>query len=310
MSFTRKLFRFGSFLQPQRQCNPRFLTKKSLFQPLYLTTKNFSNQPPASSASNYTHILTEKKDNGIAIITLNRPKALNALCADLLNEIVNCLENYQKDENVSVIIITGSGTKAFCAGADIKEMSSKSYMDTFNQDMFTIADRIYANIRKPIIAAVNGFALGGGCELAMTCDIIIASDKAKFGQPEINLGTIPGIGGTQRLTHAIGKSRSMELCLTGDMFTSQQAAEWGLISRVVPHDDVLNEALKIAEKIAKKSKPIVAIAKECVNRAFESSLKEGLLYERRLFHSTFATNDQKEGMNAFVEKRDPQWKHK
>jgi len=218
------------------------------------------------------------------------------------------LEQLQKDDKIRSIVITGSGSKAFCAGADIKEMQSKSYMDVYNSDMFTIADRIYQNVRKPIIAAVNGFALGGGCELAMTCDIIIASDKAKFGQPEINIGTIPGIGGTQRLTRAIGKSRAMELNLTGDMFTAQQASDWGLISRVVPHEEVLNEAVKIAEKIAKKSKPIVALAKECVNRAFESSLKEGILHERRLFHSTFATHDQKEGMSAFIEKRDPQWK--
>ena len=182
-------------------------------------------------------------------------------------------------------------------------MEPKSYMDVYQEDMFTIADKIYSSIRKPIIAAVNGFALGGGCELAMTCDIILAEEKAKFGQPEINLGTIPGIGGTQRLTRAVGKSKAMELCLTGDMFTAQQAKEWGLISEVVPNDTVLDEAIKLGNKITSKSRPIVAITKECVNRAFESSLKEGLLYERRLFHSTFSTKDQKEGMQAFREKR-------
>ena len=200
--------------------------------------------------------------------------------------------------------------KAFCAGADIKEMELKTYMDVYKEDMFSVADRIYSKIRKPVIAAVNGFALGGGCELAMTCDIIIAAEKAKFGQPEINLGTIPGIGGTQRLTRAVGKSKAMELCLTGDMFTAQQAKEWGLISDVVPSDkNVLDEAIVLANKITAKSKPIVAITKECVNRAFESSLKEGLLFERRLFHSTFSTKDQKEGMNAFTEKRKANFTH-
>jgi len=203
--------------------------------------------------------------------------------------------------------LTGSGSKAFSAGADIKEMEPKSYMDVYKEDMFTIADKIAYNVKKPIIAAVNGFALGGGCELAMTCDIIIASDKAKFGQPEINLGTIPGIGGSQRLTRAIGKSRAMEICLTGDMFTAQQANDWGLVSRVVPHDKVLQEAIDVAEKIAKKSTPIVAICKESVNRSYESSLKEGLLFERRSFHSTFSSKDQKEGMAAFAQKRDPKW---
>ena len=200
--------------------------------------------------------------------------------------------------------------KAFCAGADIKEMEPKTYMDVYKEDMFTVADRIYNGIRKPIIAAVNGFALGGGCELAMTCDIIIAAEKAKFGQPEINLGTLPGIGGTQRLTRAVGKSKAMELCLTGAMFTAQQAKDWGLISDVVPKDqNVLDEAMKMANKITAKSRPIVAITKECVNRAYESSLKEGLLYERRAFHSTFSTKDQKEGMSAFREKREAKFTH-
>ena len=183
-------------------------------------------------------------------------------------------------------------------------------MDAYSMDMFSVVDRITNNIRKPIIAAVNGFALGGGCELAMTCDIIIASEKAKFGQPEIKLGTIPGIGGTQRLIRSIGKSRAMELCLTGDMFTAKQASDWGLITRIIPKDsdtNVLDEAVNIATKIAKQSVPIVALCKETINRSFESSLKEGLLFERRVFHSTFATKDQKEGMNAFVEKRDPNW---
>lgn len=262
------------------------------------------------TTQSYQHVLTERRDNNIGLITLNRPKALNALCKDLLDEIVDALETFEVDDDISAIIITGSGEKAFCAGADIKEMEPKTYMDVYKEDMFTVADRIYNGIRKPIIAAVNGFALGGGCELAMTCDIIIAAEKAKFGQPEINLGTLPGIGGTQRLTRAVGKSKAMELCLTGDMFTAQQAKEWGLISDVVPSDqNVLDEAVKMANKITAKSRPIVAITKECVNRAYESSLKEGLLYERRAFHSTFSTKDQKEGMSAFREKREAKFTH-
>jgi len=266
--------------------------------------------PMSSSAKTYQHLLTERRDNNIGLITLNRPNALNALCKDLLDEIVDALETFEGDDDVSAIIITGSGEKAFCAGADIKEMEPKTYMDVYKEDMFTVADRIYNGIRKPVIAAVNGFALGGGCELAMTCDIIIATEKAKFGQPEINLGTLPGIGGTQRLTRAVGKSKAMELCLTGDMFTAQQAKEWGLISEVVPKDgSVLDEAVKMANKITAKSRPIVAITKECVNRAYESSLKEGLLYERRAFHSTFSTKDQKEGMAAFREKRAANFTH-
>eukprot|EP01083_Nonionella_stella_P222637 794232_1 len=278
-----------------------FNTSLPQFQPFHrLSTTHFT----STTQSSYKHLLIETRENNIGIITLNRPTALNALCIDLLDEIVSALESFENDNNISAIIITGAGEKAFCAGADIKEMEPKTFMDVYKEDMFTIADKIYNNIRKPIIAAVNGFALGGGCELAMTCDIIIASEKAKFGQPEINLGTIPGIGGTQRLTRAVGKSKAMELCLTGDMFTAQQAKEWGLISDVISNDNnILDEAIKLANKITSKSQPIVAIAKECVNRAYESSLKEGLLFERRLFHSTFSTKDQKEGMNAFTEKR-------
>lgn len=268
----------------------------------------FKYQIANASNTTYEHILTEtRNDSGIGIITLNRPKALNALCNGLLNELVDALENMQKDKNVRSIIITGSGEKAFCAGADIKEMSSKTYMEAYEMDMFSIVDNIVNNIKKPIIAAVNGFALGGGCELAMTCDIIIASEKAKFGQPEIKLGTIPGIGGTQRLVRAVGKSRAMELCLTGDMFTANDASNWGLISRTVEHTEVLKEAIKIAEKISSQSVPIVSLCKQSINRSYEMTLNEGLLFERRLFHSTFATKDQKEGMSAFVEKRDPKW---
>ncbi|ETO23634.1 enoyl-CoA hydratase/isomerase [Reticulomyxa filosa] len=293
-----------------------------------------------TATPSFEYLLLEKRPSGVAIIQLNRPKALNALCLGLLEELVNLLQTLDKDSSVRSIVLTGAGkgyknvenlfffflavrikfclfgskkkkkkkeSKAFSAGADIKEMEPKNYMDVYKEDMFTIADKIAYNVRKPIIAAVNGFALGGGCELAMTCDIIIASDKAKFGQPEINLGTIPGIGGTQRLTRAIGKSRAMELCLTGDLITAQQASEWGLVSRVVPHEKVLQEAIDVAEKIAKKSVPIAIICKEAVNRSFESSLKEGVLFERRLFHSTFSTKDQKEGMSAFSQKKEAKW---
>mmetsp|Transcript_94609 Transcript_94609/g.115904 ORF Transcript_94609/g.115904 Transcript_94609/m.115904 type:complete len:298 (-) Transcript_94609:2124-3017(-) len=255
----------------------------------------------------YGNILVSKPENGVSIITLNRERALNALCAELLNELVTALEIYETDPDTHCIVITGSGTKAFCAGADIKEMELKTYMDVYQSKMFGVCDKIMNDIKKPIIAAVNGFALGGGCELAMTCDIIIASEKAKFGQPEIKLGTIPGIGGTQRLTRAIGKSKAMELCLTGDMIDATKAYEWGLISRVVPHDDILIESIKLAEKISKMSQPIVSLTKECVNKAFETGLKDGIQYERMMFYSTFATKDQKEGMNAFTQKRDPIW---
>eukprot|EP01084_Bolivina_argentea_P026830 49892_1 len=258
-----------------------------------------------TKGSSYHHLLTEIRDKTIGIITLNRPKALNALCIDLLNEIVCALKSFENNNNISVIIITGSGNKAFCAGADIKEMKPKSFINVYQENMFGISDVISCDIRKPIIAAVNGYALGGGCELAMICDIIICSEKAKFGQPEIKIGTIPGMGGTQRLVKAIGKSKAMEMILTGDMFTAQQAYQWGLVSKVVKHNNVLNEAINIAKKIALKSQTSVNIAKECVNKAFELNLKEGILYERRSFHSTFSTKDQKEGMDAFIEKRKP-----
>ena len=268
--------------------------------------------PTAATATpgSYKHILVSRRDTAIGLITLNRPKALNALCVELLSELVSALRAFEGDDSVSAIILTGSGSKAFCAGADIKEMESKSYMEAYKQNMFTIADSIYRDIRKPIIAAVNGFALGGGCELAMTCDMIVAAERARFGQPEIGLGTIPGIGGTQRLTRAVGKSRAMQLCLTGAIFSARQAQQWGLVSEVVADGvSVVEEAVKLANQITSKSRPIVAIAKECVNRAYESSLNEGLLFERRLFHSTFATKDQKEGMRAFREKRKADFTH-
>ncbi len=244
---------------------------------------------------------------GIGTITLNRPKALNALNAELLGELCNCLEDWDKDDAVRAIVLTGS-ERAFAAGADIKEMAPQSYMDMFKANFFADAnDRICA-IRKPIIAAVAGYALGGGCELAMLCDFIIAADTAKFGQPEINLGVMPGIGGTQRLTRFVGKSKAMEMCLTGRNMDAAEAERVGLVSRVVPAADLLAEAQKAGAAIAAKSVPIAMMTKETVNRAYETTLSEGIRFERRVFHAMFATHDQKEGMAAFSEKRKADFK--
>lgn len=259
-----------------------------------------------STSMNYEMIKMEKK-GPVGIVTLNRPNALNALCEQLLKELDSALKVYDSDQEVGAIIITGS-TKAFAAGADIKEMAPKNYMQVFNERMFEAGEGV-PNIRKPIIAAVNGFALGGGCELAMMCDIIIAGEKAQFGQPEITLGTIPGLGGTQRLVRAIGKSKAMEMVLTGNRMDAKSAEQAGLVSKVVPEDKLLDAALEVANKIASFSKPIVALAKDCVNKAFEISLREGLSYEKRSFQSTFSTDDQKIGMQAFVNKdKNPKWK--
>lgn len=256
----------------------------------------------------YETILVEIDDH-VGLITLNRPKALNALNSQLLSELGDALTSMQKDKNVRCIILTGS-EKAFAAGADIKEMSEKSFVDMFTQDYFGAESDAILRVRKPIIAAVSGFALGGGCELAMMCDFIIASDTAKFGQPEINLGVVAGIGGTQRLTRFVGKSKSMEMHLTGRMMEADEAERSGLVSRVVPTKDLLSEARKAAGKIAEKSSISTMLVKEAVNRAYETTLQEGLLYERRVFHSLFSTHDQSEGMNAFVEKREPQFRDK
>ncbi len=246
-------------------------------------------------------------EGAVAVVTLNRPKALNALNSELLRELVTALEGFDDDDAVRAIVLTGSD-RAFAAGADIKEMAPQSYMDMFKSNFFAgAADRIAA-IRKPIIAAVAGYALGGGCELAMLCDFIIAADTAKFGQPEINLGVMPGIGGTQRLTRFVGKSKAMEMCLTGRNMDAAEAERSGLVSRVVPAADLMTEALKAAQKIAEQSVPIVMMTKETVNRAYETTLAEGIRFERRLFHAMFATDDQKEGMAAFSEKRKPAFK--
>jgi enoyl-CoA hydratase/carnithine racemase len=263
--------------------------------------RNFSTELPK-----FEMVKQEKRGN-VGLVTLDRPKALNALCDQLMNELNAALFAFDKDDEIGAIVITGS-KKAFAAGADIKEMAPKSYMQVFNQKMFSQWDGI-TNVRKPIIAAVNGFALGGGCELAMMCDIVIAGENAQFGQPEIALGTIPGIGGTQRLTRIIGKSKAMELVLTGNKMDAKTAEQAGLVSRVVPEDNLIDSALETANKIASFSKPIVAMAKECVNKAYETTLREGLSFEKRTFQSTFATHDQKEGMRAFINKEKPKWSH-
>jgi len=252
--------------------------------------------------------LKKKDKEKVGIVTLNRPKALNALCNQLLIELSSVLKTFDQDKDVGCIILTGS-KKAFAAGADIKEMSETSYVENFTNNLFGEIESL-PRVKKPIIAAVNGYALGGGCELAMMCDIIIAGENAKFGQPEITLGTIPGVGGTQRLTRAVGKSKAMEMVLTGKPIDAKTAETMGLISRIVPEDKLLESALETAARIASFSKPVVALAKEAVNRSYEVSLTEGLLFERRLFYSTFALNDQKEGMRAFANKAEPKWTDK
>ena len=248
-------------------------------------------------------------DDHVCVIKLNLPDALNALNTQLLGELCTALEDADANDKVRCIVITGSD-KAFAAGADIKEMSEKSFVDVYNENLFANAsDRIMA-IRKPIIAAVSGYALGGGCELAMACDFIIAADSAKFGQPEINLGVIAGMGGTQRLTRFVGKSKSMDMNLTGRFMPAEEAERAGLVSRVVPAKKLMEETMAAANKIAEKSLPTVLAAKEAVNRSYEMTLREGILFERRLFHSMFATEDQKEGMAAFLEKRQAQFRDK
>src|SRR5215467_1120240 len=248
----------------------------------------------------YQNILVETQGR-VGIIRLNRPQALNALNKALIADLTQAIEAFDADDKIGCMLITGSD-KAFAAGADIKEMADKPFIDAYLGD-FVSNWNAAARARKPIVAAVAGFALGGGCELAMQCDIVIAADTAKFGQPEIKLGVIPGIGGTQRLTHAVGKAKAMDLCLTGRMMDAAEAERSGLVARVVPAANLMDEAVKVAETIASMSLPTLMIAKESVNRAFETTLTEGMRFERRVFHSLFATADQKEGMAAFVAKR-------
>lgn len=256
---------------------------------------------------NYENIIVETRDR-VGLITLNRPKALNALNDALVDEVGHALDRFEADEAIGAIVITGS-EKAFAAGADIGAMANFSYMDAYKSDYITRNWERVKTCRKPVIAAVAGFALGGGCELAMMCDMIIAADTAKFGQPEIKLGVLPGAGGTQRLPRAIGKAKAMDMCLTARMMNADEAERAGLVARIVPADKLLDEALGVATTIASFSLPVVMMIKESVNRAFESSLNEGLLFERRVFHSAFALNDQKEGMAAFVAKRKAEFKH-
>ena len=256
----------------------------------------------------YETILVEREAR-VGIITLNRPQALNALNSQVMNEVTSAATELDNDSGIGAIIITGSGGKAFAAGADIKEMAGLSFADAFRADFFAQWGKLAA-VRTPTIAAVAGYALGGGCELAMMCDMLIAADTAKFGQPEIKLGVLPGMGGSQRLTRAIGKAKAMDLILTGRTIDAAEAERSGLVSRVVPADDLLTEAKAVATTISQMSLSAARMAKEAVNRAFESTLAEGLLYERRLFHSAFATEDQSEGMAAFIEKRPPNFTHR
>ena len=256
----------------------------------------------------YEHILVESR-GAVGLVTLHRPEALNALCAELIKELAAALDVFEANGSIGAIVLTGSD-KAFAAGADIKEMSGRSYMDVYLSDFITVGWERVSTVRKPIIAAVAGYALGGGCEMAMMCDYIIAADTARFGQPEITIGASPGAGGTQRLPRFIGKAKAMDMCLTGRMMDADEAERSGLVSRVVPAAELLDEAVKSAAKAAAMSRPIAMMVKESVNRAYETTLAEGVLFERRTFHSVFATEDQKEGMQAFVEKRKPDFKNR
>ena len=253
----------------------------------------------------YETIIVDTRDH-VGLITLNRPEALNALNAQLMAELAEALVKLDEDDQIGAMVITGS-EKAFAAGADIKEMKDKTFVDVFREDFITRRWQAASVVRKPVIAAVSGFALGGGCELAMMCDFIIASDTAKFGQPEINLGVMPGAGGTQRLTRFVGKAKAMEMCLTGRFMDAAEAERSGLVSRVVPADALVDDAVATAAKIAEKSLLAVMATKEAVNRAYETTLAEGVRFERRMFHALFATEDQKEGMEAFADKRQPQF---
>ncbi|MEM8986053.1 MAG: enoyl-CoA hydratase [Pseudomonadota bacterium] len=255
----------------------------------------------------YQTILVDVED-GVAVIALNRPDAMNALNAEMMGEVRDALAAYAADDSVACVVLTGS-QKVFAAGADIKEIKDKTFIEMRRADFVGVWEAI-ARFEKPVIAAVSGYALGGGCEIAMMCDFILASDTAKFGQPEITLGVMPGAGGTQRLAHAVGKAKTMEMCLTGRMMDAEEAERAGLVSRILPKDDLLDAAKEAGRKIAGMSMPIAGMTKEAVNRAFETSLSEGIVFERRLFQAMFATEDQKEGMAAFVEKRKPSFKNK
>jgi enoyl-CoA hydratase len=254
-------------------------------------------------------VVETKIEEGVGVVTINRPEALNAINSEVMEGLLQAVAALDTDDAVGCIVLTGAGDKAFVAGADIKEMASKSYMEMYLDDRQS-GWEFFANTRKPMVAAVNGFALGGGCEIAMMCDFIIASDKAKFGQPEIKLGVIPGWGGTQRLAKAVGKAKAMDLILTGRMMDAAEAERAGLVARIVQHEKLMDEAMAAAKAIAGFGRPSVMLAKEAVNRAFETTLAEGIHFERRAFYSLFATDDQKEGMAAFAEKRAPEFKNR
>ncbi|WP_374764820.1 enoyl-CoA hydratase [Yunchengibacter salinarum] len=253
-------------------------------------------------------LLLDKQD-GVGQITLNRPDALNALNQELLSELAQALTALDADADIGCIVITGS-EKAFAAGADIKEMADKSFTDALSEDMFADINQTFATLKKPVIAAVSGYALGGGCEIAMACDFIVAAENARFGQPEIKLGVIPGIGGTQRLTRLVGKAKAMDMMLTGRMMDAEEAERSGMVSRIVPTEDLADAVAEIAGTIAGLSRPSVMLAKEATNKALETTLAEGIFLERRMFHALFSTHDQKEGMQAFIEKRSPRFQNR
>ena len=261
-----------------------------------------------SQERTYQNILIERR-GAVGIATLNRPQALNALNAALIGELAAAIDEFEHDDAIGAIVLTGND-KAFAAGADVKEMAGKTYPETYLDDFITDGWERVAQCRKPVVAAVAGFALGGGCEIAMMCDIVVAADNARFGQPEITLGTIPGAGGTQRLARFVGKAKAMDLCLTGRMMDAAEAERAGLVSRIVPAADLLTEAVKVAERISEMSRPIAMMVKELVNRAYETTLAEGVRFERRVFHATFATEDRREGMAAFIAKRKPAFRNR
>ena len=261
-----------------------------------------------SQERTYQNILIERR-GAVGIATLNRPQALNALNAALIGELASAIDEFEHDDAIGAIVLTGND-KAFAAGADVKEMAGKTYPETYLDDFITDGWERVAQCRKPVVAAVAGFALGGGCEIAMMCDIVVAADNARFGQPEITLGTIPGAGGTQRLARFVGKAKAMDLCLTGRMMDAAEAERAGLVSRIVPAAELLTEAVKVAERISEMSRPIAMMVKELVNRAYETTLAEGVRFERRVFHATFATEDRREGMAAFIAKRKPAFRNR
>lgn len=263
--------------------------------------------PDGPETQRFETILLERRGR-VALVQLHRPKALNALNGELMHEVIQVTAALDADPGVGAIILSGS-ERAFAAGADIKEMQAKTFAEVFADDLFAPWNAL-SRVRTPLIAAVAGYALGGGCELAMLCDVLLAADTAVFGQPEVKLGVIPGIGGSQRLTRAVGKAKAMEMCLTGRTMDAVEAERAGLVSRIVPADRLLDEAWSVAETIAGMSKPVTAMVKDVVNTAFETTLSEGVLFERRVFHSAFALEDQTEGMQAFVEKRAPEWRHR